>query len=227
MGPDLQSAAACFASGYLIGGIPFGLIVGLARGVDVRREGSGNIGATNVGRALGKRWGLFVLALDILKGCLPVLFLAPFLARLLGAGSAELAAGTCGFGALTGHVFSPYLGFRGGKGVATSIGVFGALLWHWMLIPLGAYALLRKTTGYVSAGSLALAVLLPAAAVARHRSDLQSGLPIVIISGLAGGLIMVRHRANIARLFSGKEHAAPTQAGDGPRREGTGDESDS
>ena len=210
MKADVLSAVVALAAGYAAGGVPFGYLVARARGIDIRDVGSGNVGATNVGRALGRKWGLLALALDIAKGFLPVFFLAPALFEWFGASSAEYARASLGLGAILGHVFTPWLGFRGGKGVATSIGVFAALLHYWIAMPLVVYLLVRKLTGYVSAGSLSLAVLLPAAAVIRNWGRHAEAWPTLVFACLAALLIVLRHRANIARLARGEELAAPS-----------------
>ncbi len=218
---DAIAAAASLVAGYLVGGVPFGYLVARARGVDIRSVGSGNVGATNVGRALGRGWGTAVLALDIAKGFLPVFLLAPALAGALGAEDRgeELVRAATGLGAILGHVFTPYLGLRGGKGVATSIGVFGALVHFWIALPLVFYVAARKVTGYVSAGSIAFAALLPVAAAASRWGELAAAWPTVVSAGLAGVLLLVRHRENIARLARGEELAAPGGAGRPPPRD--------
>ncbi len=212
MNPDITSAAVALAAGYAVGGIPFGYILACARGIDIRKVGSGNVGATNVGRALGRKWGLLALALDIAKGYFPVAYAAPALAELFGASSAEYALSAMGLGAIMGHVFTPWLGFRGGKGVATSIGVFAALLDFWITLPLAVYLLVRKLTGYVSAGSLSLAAFLPAAAVIRNWGHLAERWPTLLFACFASVLIVLKHRANIARLARGDELSAPSKA---------------
>jgi len=220
MREDIIAAACALAAGYLIGGVPFGYVMARLRGIDVREVGSGNIGATNVGRALGRGWGLLALALDIAKGMLPVLFLAPALARWVGAADREYALTAMGLGAILGHIFTPYLRFRGGKGVATSVGVFAALTHYWIALPLVVYVIIKKLTGYVSAGSIALAVLLPVAAVARCWGELSAAWPRVAFAVFAGMLILVRHRENIARLVRGEELAAPKRSGAPPAEDG-------
>ena len=205
---EAVAAAVSLAVGYLVGGIPFGLLLGRLKGVDVRAIGSGNVGATNVGRALGRRWGLVALVLDISKGFFPAFFLAPFLAAALGCVDAPFAGATMGLGAVLGHVFSPYLLLRGGKGVATTIGVFGALVHFWLALPLAGYLVVRKASGFVSAGSLALALLLPVAAFLHHRGDPGAGWSDVGFAFVAGALIVARHARNIGRLARGEEHAA-------------------
>ena len=118
--------ALCGTLSYLVGAIPFGLLVGWIKGVDIRKEGSQNIGATNAGRVLGKKFFFLVLVLDLLKGLLPTLFL-PWAVNFFWGKSHPLLALVVGIAGISGHVFPLYLKFKGGKGVATSAGVFLAL----------------------------------------------------------------------------------------------------
>ena len=204
-------AAALILLAYLLGAIPFGLLIGLARGVDVRTQGSRNIGSTNVGRVVGWKWGYLCLALDILKGFGPALAASLLLpgdhADLRRQGLLLLVA----LAAVLGHVFPVYLGFRGGKGVATTVGV--ALgIWPYftiaMTVALVAYAAVRFSTGTVSAGSLALAVTFPVALyVYTLLADipLRSCWPLQAVATLLGLLIIIRHRENIERLLRGRE----------------------
>jgi len=200
------------AGGYLIGSIPFGVIIGRLHGVDVRQHGSRNIGATNVGRVLGRRWGLVCFALDSAKGAVPVL-LAGVLGGTIGRGPGEVDATTLGWwllvaaAALVGHMFSPFIGFRGGKGVATG---FGALLAYWPL--LGASALIALFTWimvlaisrFVSLASIVAALSLPVSVLALWGSSAELR-PIVAASAALALLVVVRHRTNIARLLRGEE----------------------
>jgi glycerol-3-phosphate acyltransferase PlsY len=199
---------------YLLGAVPFGVLIGKARGVDIREHGSRNIGATNAGRVLGRRWGYVCLALDILKGLLPTLA-AKFLIVHPPIHSGMLLAWiVVGVAAVLGHTFPIYLGFRGGKGVATTIGV-AIGIFPYLTIPmaaaLAAYALLRFGTGIVSAGSLALAIVLPAAFFAylafEPEMTLREFWPLAVLATGLGLLIIVRHRSNIARLIRGEELA--------------------
>lgn len=203
--------AGLVVGAYLIGAIPFGLLIGLVHGVDVRQQGSRNIGATNVGRLLGGRWGKLCLALDILKGMLPTL-----LARAVLIGSSP-SAGTLlcwllvAVAAVAGHVFPVYLRFRGGKGVATTIGVaLGVYPVFTVAIVLAvvAYAAVRLTTGLVSLGSLTIALVFPWAVYGHlwfTGQPLSVFWPLQAVAVLLGLLIVVRHRENIARLWRGEE----------------------
>lgn len=197
---------------YLVGAIPFGLLIGLARGVDIRRQGSRNIGATNAGRVLGRPWGLLCLALDLLKGFAPVLA-ASFSVRAAGVSAATLGQWLCvAVAAVLGHVFPVYLRFRGGKGVATTVGV--ALgVFPYLTVPMAAalvgYAVVRKATGYVSAGSLTIAALFPVAfglyVALDPGMDMSVFWPLQVVTVLLGVLIVLRHGENIRRIARGEE----------------------
>jgi glycerol-3-phosphate acyltransferase PlsY len=203
---------------YLLGAVPFGVLLGKLRGVDIRQHGSRNIGATNVGRVLGRKWGYLCLILDVLKGFIPA-FVATFSFAHSGADAAALAAWLLvGVAAVLGHVFPVYLGFRGGKGVATTVGVALGIYPYFtiaMSAALIAYAAVRFGTGHVSAGSLALAVVFPAAF---YVYTLAAGLPLarfwplLAVATALGLLIIVRHRSNIARLMRGEEIAVRREA---------------
>jgi len=197
---------------YLLGAIPFGLLIGLAHGVDVRAQGSGNLGATNVGRVLGRKWGYLCLLLDVSKGFVPTL--AAWFALVRQPASADMLLRwiLVGLAAVLGHVFPVYLKFRGGKGVATTVGVaLGVFPYYTIAIAVALllYALVRFATGWVSAGSLTLAVAFPAAFFVYLALDPEMTLtvfwPLGAISVLLGLLIIVRHRSNLARLVRGQE----------------------
>lgn len=197
---------------YLLGAIPFGLLLGKARGVDIREHGSRNIGATNAGRVLGRFWGRLCLALDILKGFAPV-FTAYFI--LIADPITTAALGwwlLIALAAVLGHVFPIYLGFRGGKGVATTVGV--ALgFWPYFTLPMIAavitFGLLRLLTGHVSAGSLGIAVVFPLGVLAYLLLDDAATLsvfwPLLAVAFGLAALIIIRHIPNIRRLIRGEE----------------------
>jgi glycerol-3-phosphate acyltransferase PlsY len=183
---------------FLLGGVPFGLLIAKAKGVDLRQVGSGNIGATNVARNLGMRWGLLTLLLDALKGLLPALA-----ARLLldaGAPHRELVIGATMLAAVVGHMFTPYLLFRGGKGVATALGVLLAVSpWAGLVgavLYIGLYAALRIS----SVGSMALTVSGPTVMILLGASREQ----VVAILAIAA-LIVIKHIPNLGRLIRGEE----------------------
>ena len=189
------AAAALVGVAYLVGSISFAvLLVRLATGKDIRSEGSGNAGATNVLRAHGKKLGLVVAALDIAKGALAV-----FLVRLVTADSRYAAA--AGFAAILGHVFPIFYGFRGGKGVATAVGAFLVLAPLATLVCVAIFVVVVAVTKYVSLGSVIAMVLLPPVAGLLFHAP----LPIVAASAGAAVLIVLKHRENLKRLASGQE----------------------
>lgn len=188
------------AIAYAVGSIPFAYLAGAAAGVDLRTQGSGNLGATNVFRVLGWKIGILVFLADALKGAIPVLLLPP---RIQAPGDPVLWALACGVAAILGHVRPLYLGFRkGGKGVATAAGVFFALAPLPMLITFAAFVAIVLGTGYVSLGSLAAAALLPVLLFATHGAT----SPLFIVSVVIACFVYWTHRANIGRLRRGEEH---------------------
>ena len=204
------------AGGFALGSVPFGLIVGRLRGVDVRAAGSGNIGASNVGRLLGRRYFYLTLALDALKGFVPAL-----------AASLTVHAATvpdqrtpllyalwllAGLAAVLGHVFSPWLGFRGGKGIAAGIGMLLGL-WPFGTLPgLGATALFLlavRLTRYISLGSLLAAWAVPTLQVTLGLLlgwPVARQWPVTLALVLLAGLVTYKHRGNVRRLRDGTEN---------------------
>ncbi len=194
---------------YLFGAIPFGYLVARAQGVDILRQGSGNIGATNVGRVLGRRWGLLVFALDFAKGALPVI-----VAGQLASGSqAQLLPVAAGVAAFLGHLFPIYLRFRGGKGVATAGGVVAVLV----PVPFLA-AFLTWLTVFVSSRTMSLASLLAAGVLCLVRLAFTpapwapDAWVVTTFCLAAAALVVARHHANIRLLLSGTENRFPESA---------------
>jgi glycerol-3-phosphate acyltransferase PlsY len=197
---------------YLCGSIPFGLLIGWSRGVDIRSRGSGNIGATNLGRALGRPWGVLCFVLDLLKGLGPVLAFAvatePRQAGELGPMLWWLGVGVA---TVLGHVLPVWLKFKGGKGVATGLGVVLGM-WPWLTLAGGvagvAWVVLTYRTGYVSLGSVVAAASLPITAAAGAWLGGEApavGGVYVAVSVVLAGLVVWRHRGNLARLRAGTE----------------------
>jgi acyl phosphate:glycerol-3-phosphate acyltransferase len=184
---------------YLVGATPSSLWIGRAvHGVDLRKVGSGNLGATNAYRILGARTAIPVLLLDLTKGWLPVA-LFPRLAPEAGFGW-TIAYGAA---AILGHVFSFWVSFRGGKGIATSTGVFLALAPWALLVGFGVWLLVVLLTGYVSLGSILAALILPAAVLLTATGPGENGLFVFSLS--LALLVLWAHRANIGRLLRGEE----------------------
>jgi len=185
---------------YVAGSVPSAHLAGRARGVDLRKVGSGNLGATNVARVLGAKTGAAVFLADLLKGFLPVFFLPRFAETL----RPELWALAYGVAAIIGHVKPVFLlGKGGGKGVATASGVFLALALVPMLIAQVVWAAVFYATRYVSLASLAGAAVLPIAILAVSRDP---GSPVFLAALAIAALVFWTHRANIGRLRRGEEH---------------------
>jgi glycerol-3-phosphate acyltransferase PlsY len=192
--------AVALALSYLSGSIPFAAIAGKLRGVDLRKHGSGNLGATNVFRVLGWKIGIAVFLADALKGALPVFFLPP---RIVSPRDPVVWAIGCGIAAIAGHVRPIFLGLRrGGKGVATAAGVFFALAPIPMAITFAVFVGVVLGTGYVSLGSLISAVVLPALLLVA----LGPRAPLFVVSVVVAVFVFWTHRTNIGRLRRGEEH---------------------
>lgn len=182
---------------YLLGAFPTSYVVArIARGIDLREHGSGNLGATNAFRVLGWRAATPIFIVDIFKGWFPAFFFA----RWDGAPAFEWAL-AYGAAAIFGHVFSIYVGFRGGKGVATGSGVFLALAPFAVLVGLLVWATLVYLTGYVSLASIGAALLLPFLVFA-----FRAPMPVFWLSVGLAMFVLYAHRANIVRLRRGEEH---------------------
>jgi glycerol-3-phosphate acyltransferase PlsY len=215
MPPPAAQFGLLIVVAYLLGSVPFGLLVGLAKGKDPRKFGSGNIGATNAARALGgKKWFFLIFTLDMLKGLLPMVA-----AGLLLHGQAKTPTTytlwlATGLAAILGHVFSVFLKFKGGKGVATSAGVMLGV-WPYYTIPglvaLGVFAVVLMVWRHVSLASIVAAVSVPVAYVliGLTRSPpwpvFGDQWPLLAFALTIAGLIVYRHRSNIARLKAGTE----------------------
>ena len=191
---------------YLIGSIPTSIITGkLLRGIDIREHGSGNPGATNTFRVLGKKIGVTVGLVDIFKGFFCVVFLT---ALVPGDGilSSDVRRIAAGLAAVAGHMWTVFAGFRGGKGVGTSFGVFLGLSPIPSLIALVVWIALTFGTGYVSVGSIAAAVILPVSVIVEGYVRGGVSVPVAMIAAILGALVVYRHRANIGRLMRGEEN---------------------
>jgi glycerol-3-phosphate acyltransferase PlsY len=198
---------------YLLGSIPFGLVVGLAKGIDPRKSGSGNIGATNVGRLLGGKFFAIVFALDLLKGFLPTFLAAIILHNQPRSQVQYVLWLLIGFAAIAGHMFSIFLSFKGGKGVATGCGVALGVFPYYtvpVLIAVFAFLIVFSFSKIVSLSSIAGSIVLPIAYVLiglLMKWDIAGEqLPLLVFVVLLSALIIFRHRGNIARLRAGTEN---------------------
>jgi glycerol-3-phosphate acyltransferase PlsY len=192
--------------GFLLGGIPSGLLIGRARGVDLRTAGSRNIGATNAFRVLGARWGALVFLMDALKGFAASIFPRVASGSALGSLPQEMMAPTlaAGIAAILGHVFSPWLGFKGGRGVATSLGVFLGILPRPTLLAFGLWIVLVALSRRVSVGSIGAAISYPFLVAWTAARDPQR-MVLIVVSAVIALLILLRHLPNIRRLLQGTE----------------------
>jgi glycerol-3-phosphate acyltransferase PlsY len=195
---------------YLLGSIPFGLLIAKAYGKDLRSIGSGNIGATNVSRALGRKWAYVCFALDVLKGFVPML-VTMFIAKPAGIVMLLLWL-VVGCAAISGHIFPIYLKFKGGKGVATSFGVALGLWPYYTICALFAitiWVLVVLIWRYVSLASIAASVSFPLVLtftiILKQSWDLFSLWPLLIAATAIPLMVIIRHRENIKRLRAGTE----------------------
>ena len=191
---------------YFLGSIPFGYLAGRLAGIDIRKAGSGNVGATNVVRVLGKRYGYPVLALDFLKG-----FGAVKISMLMAPGrppewdSSEIVGILAAMSSILGHLYPPWLKFKGGKGVATSAGALLALTPVATLIGVAIWIIVFWLTRYVSLASITAAVVLPIVILVVSSQDQNKRKPLVYSSACVAAVVIWRHRSNLSRLMRGTE----------------------
>jgi glycerol-3-phosphate acyltransferase PlsY len=191
---------------YLLGSIPFGYLAGRLAGIDIRKVGSGNVGATNVVRVLGKKYGYPVFALDVLKGFVPVkisMLIAPGLPTEWN--SPEIFGILAALSSVLGHLYPPWLKFKGGKGVATSAGALFALTPIATLIGIAIWIIVFWLTGYVSLASMIAAIVLPIVILVLRSQDQNKGKPLVYSSACVAAVVIWRHRSNLSRLMRGTE----------------------
>ena len=198
---------------YLLGSIPTGFLVARARGVDIRTVGSGNIGATNVLRILGKPAGISVLLADALKGWLAVVLVTRGIPTAFGAQATADEADphrlVAALGAILGHNYTCWLGFKGGKGIATTAGVLTALVPLALVIILSIWIVLFAVTRIVSIGSIAASFTLPFASFLTTKN-----WKLTLVTGAMGALAIYKHRANIQRLLAGTEPRMGQKSGE-------------
>lgn len=183
---------------YIVGAIPFGLIIGkLVKGIDIRDFGSGNIGASNVMRTLGKGWALLVFVLDTAKGLVPVLVCA----NVLGLPPRFVVAGA--LLSIVGHTFSVFINFKGGKGVATSLGVIIGLDWRIAAIAFGGWILIVAITRYISVASVIASVSVPLQMYFWKSMNVPRAYQA--LAAVAAIAIVLKHISNFKRLLNGTE----------------------
>lgn len=204
---ELIHYTAIFAIVYLFASIPWGFILGKAHKIDIREHGSGNIGATNVTRVLGKKWGKICFFLDFLKGLIPVLTVAFLISKNLINDAHGMALPIAVIASISGHVWSIYLGFKGGKGMAVSAGAIVALAPISTLFCGAVWAAVFYTSRYVSLASIAAAILLPVSASVLSRFDIYTiSCQVEGLLYFIAVLVVLKHISNIKRLISGTEN---------------------
>jgi glycerol-3-phosphate acyltransferase PlsY len=202
----MVTLAMLLVGSYLLGSIPFGYLAGRLVGIDIRQAGSGNVGATNVVRVLGKGYGYPVFALDVLKG-----FGAVKISMLIAPGpppewnSPEIFGILAAMSSVFGHLYPPWLKFKGGKGVATSAGALFALTPVATLIGVAIWIIVFWLTQYVSLASMIAAVVLPIVILVVSSQDQNKRRPLVYSSACVAAIIIWRHRSNLSRLMRGTE----------------------
>jgi acyl phosphate:glycerol-3-phosphate acyltransferase len=202
----MVTLAVLLVGSYLLGSVPFGYLAGRLLGIDIRQAGSGNVGATNVVRVLGKRYGYPVFAFDFLKG-----FVAVKIAMLMAPGrppewnSPEIFGILAAISSVLGHLYPPWLKFKGGKGVATSGGALLALTPVATLIGIAIWMIVFWGTRYVSLASITAAVVLPIVILMVSLQDQHTGKALVYSSACVAAVVIWRHRSNLSRLMRGTE----------------------
>ncbi|MEP7227339.1 MAG: glycerol-3-phosphate 1-O-acyltransferase PlsY [Gemmatimonadales bacterium] len=205
----MPAAVLWLLASYFLGAIPTSYLLSrLFAGIDLRKQGSGNLGATNLYRVLGWKYAVPAAVVDIAKGAIPVLVFAPQVS------DSQLFALACGVAAILGHVFSVFVGFKGGKGVATAAGVMLGLTPLALAVSAVVWAVLVRLTGYVSLGSIAAAAVLPLAVY--FLEDSTSPAVLWIAAAIAAGVILL-HRRNIQRLLKGTENRFGRRAASTPQ----------
>jgi len=198
-----------FLVSYLFGAIPWGFIIGKAKGIDIREHGSKNIGSTNVTRTLGKKWGMLCFLLDFIKGFLPSFIAIFILPKYLGLSSnyIDICVILAVVGSFIGHIFPIYLKFKGGKGVATGAGALLALTPLAVVIGLACWGIIFKVSRYVSVASILAAVIV---AVMTSILSISNVYPVSttlqIFVAIIGVIVIIKHKSNIVRLLNGTEN---------------------
>lgn len=206
--PPLLPTFCLVALAWFCGSLPFGYWAGRLKGIDIRKHGSGNIGATNVIRVLGKKIGLPVFALDALKGFLPVFVAAWWMQHreATDVNAATLVAALCAAASVLGHMFTFWLGFKGGKGVATTAGAMLGLAPLVLLIAIIVWGVIFYTTRYVALASIAAGFTLPTAAAVIMTIDGTWNYVLLVFGIVIAVLVLIRHRSNVSRMLAGTEN---------------------
>lgn len=201
------SAIAFLIASYLFASIPWGLVLGKIKGIDIRKHGSGNIGATNVTRVLGKWWGRLCFLLDFFKGLIPVVIAVKLVSAELIPGGYGVFVCLVALSCVAGHMWSIFIKFKGGKGISTSAGVLLALSPYATLTCCGIWVAIFLYSRYVSLASIIAAAVLPLAAIIYWFAGVYPVQPVVLMLLIVIALLAIyRHRENIERLRNGTEN---------------------
>ena len=212
-----------FVTIYLFASIPWGYLIGRLNGIDIRLHGSGNIGATNISRVLGKKWGRVCFFCDFLKGLLPMLAVILLLKADIIRDNYGLCPVVAALAAVSGHIWSVWLNFKGGKGIATSAGVLLALAPLSVIIAGLTWVIVFYSSRYVSMASIAAAIILPLSSLPFSIFNIwKLSMPVIILLFLIALLAIWRHLDNIKRLLKGTENRFPVKSKADPEKEAQG-----
>ncbi len=204
---EISSFIAVILASYFCGSVPWAYIIGKTRGIDIRKHGSGNVGATNVMRVLGKKWGILCFILDFLKGAVPLLAVRILYSHGFFCADIDYLLICAAVSTVAGHVWSAFLNFKGGKGIATSAGVMLALSPLTLIAAFALWTVLFYSFRYVSLASIISAASLPFIAYLADKSGLEKiSPPVLILFFILAILAIARHRGNIKKLIDGTEN---------------------
>ena len=207
MNSDITGFLIIGIASYLFGSIPWAFIIGRIKGIDIRQHGSGNTGATNVMRVLGRKWGILCFALDCLKGLLPVIAVKILISQEVLAASPEAFVITAGLAVVAGHIWSVFLKFKGGKGMATAGGVLIGIAPYSFICIILIWIVVFYSTRYVSAASIIAAVALPFSSFIFSKTGIWPlSVPFQIFLLALSVITIAKHHSNIRRLINGTEN---------------------
>jgi acyl phosphate:glycerol-3-phosphate acyltransferase len=207
MNSEIIIFAAIGIAAYFFGSVPWAFIIGRINGIDIRKHGSGNTGATNVMRVLGRKWGILCFVLDFLKGFLPVIAVKILVSHKFLTSDADALVIVAGIAAVAGHIWSVFLGFKGGKGMATGGGVLVGIAPYSFICTGLIWIIVFYSTRYVSAASIIAAAALPVSSFVFSVTGLwKLSAPFQIFLLALAVVTIVKHHSNIRRLINGTEH---------------------
>ena len=207
MDSEVTGFIAIGVAAYLFGSVPWAFIIGRINGIDIRKQGSGNVGATNVMRVLGRKWGIMCFVLDFLKGLLPVLAVKILISQKILTEAPDALIITAGLSSVAGHIWSVFLKFKGGKGMATGGGVLVGIAPYSFICTGLIWLILFYSTRYVSAASVIAAAALPISSFIFSKTGIWTlSTPFQIFLLVLAIVTIAKHHTNIGRLINGTEH---------------------